>query len=267
MTSPAYLSPDRSPWDNFIQIAKYDARITKVHADLLKRARDPKIHFTSLKTIAAFALSYFISLGIAAKVFNRLAIGVGIAFTSAAVFGFFLYRQICQISEHIKSLQNQLQELKKESEKSKKIYLGILNILAALYIHKANYVFSEVQVEIRRRNLQNIEAIFNTVKKHVDAYDKGIPLFTTEEDIINCLRYRFLKRYAVKLITGVKAIGPCPEFTTLSSCCWEFSYGVGMNPHVHWAPPGEMKRYFLEMVPSDGKWIVRKHQHPILEPF
>ncbi|MBS0648574.1 MAG: hypothetical protein JSS10_05035 [Verrucomicrobia bacterium] len=252
----AYLSPEKSPYENFLMIAQYDARTTKAHADLLSRSQNSPPLITC-ETVKSLALGFFIGGVLTALFFSDdRKFGIGV---SAAGIGLFLSARY--FSE---SLDYQIQ---KEAEKSQKIYHDIFEMLARAYVHKANFVFEKVQKDIQEKKLKDIESIFFTVKFQVDIFDKGFPSYTTEEDLYRCFFYRCLQDNAIKLITGAKEIGPCLEFMTLSGFCWEFSYGVGKNPHVHWAPEGQMKRYFLEMHPSENGWTVRKHHPPILSPF
>lgn len=255
----AYLSPEKSPYENFLMIAQYDARTTKAHAELLERAQNPKTRMPIWKVVKSIAVGFFMAGTVLALFFSdERKVGIGMAVASTCLF----------LGSHAYST-NLNDQIKQEAEKSKIIYHDILEMLAEAYIHKANFVFEKVQKEIREKNLKDIDSIFFTVRFQVDTFDKGFPAYKTEEDLYRCFFYRCLQDNAIKLMTGAKEIGPCLEFMTLSGFCWEFSYGVGKNPHVNWAPEGNMKRYFLEMHPSKDmkSWTVQKHQHPILKPF
>lgn len=250
----AYLSPEKSPYENFLMIAQYNARTTKAHAELLKRSQIP-----IWEAVKSVAVGFFMTGAVLALFFPEdRKVGIWMSVASMCLFlGTHAYSK--NLDDHIK----------KEAEKSKKIYRDILEMLAKEYINKANFVFEKVQQEIQEKKLKDIESIFYTVKNQVDIFDKGFPSYTTEKDLYRCFFYRCLLDNAVKLIKRANEIGPCLEFMTLSGFCWEFSYGVGINPHVHLASEGQMKRYFLEMHPSKDlkSWTVRKHQHPILKPF
>lgn len=255
MTAAAYLSPQKSTYDNFVMIAQHDARTTKEHVDLLKNIDHPKISYANWAAIAFFVCGFFIG--------KTSLLRSGIAVSSVGIGLFLFTKYYAQYSE---------KQLKIEAEKSRKIYTDILEMLAQFYILKANFIFQKVQKKVQEKNLQEINAIFNTVKQQVDAYD-NIDIMTLNfsnlEDFVACHFYNLLKSHAIKLITGAKEIGPCGEFMTLSNFCWEFAYGAGMNRHADWAPQGEMKRYFLFMIPSEDQksWTIQKCQPPILKPF
>ena len=255
MTSVAYLSPEKSTFDNFVMIAQHNARTTKAHADLLENIRYPKIDYSNWISLAIFVSGFFVG--------KLISLRSGIGVSSAGIC-LFLYTQYC--------IQDPEEQLKIEAEKSKKIYKDLLEMLANFYILKANFVFEKVQKEIKEKNLQDISAIFNTIKQQVDAYDDMTSStldFSKREDFLACLFYNLLKLHAIKLISRANEIGPCGEFMELSNFCWEFVYGAGMNRHANWAPQGELKRYFLFMIPSEDQknWTIQKCQPPILKPF
>jgi len=219
---------------------------------LLDNISHPKINYVNWAAAALFVCGFVMGK------MSLLRSGIAV---SCAGLGLFLFTKYY--------VQDPEEQLKIEAEKSKRIYRDILEMLAEFYIRKANFVFEKVQREIQEKQLQDIHAIFNTVKKHVDAYDTLKSEFENPEDVLNCLFHHRLKPHAIKLITGAKEIGPCLDFMSLSTFCWEFAYGVGINPHADWAPTGDMKRYFLCMTPSEDLtcWTVQKFQPHILKPF